>query len=125
MVEIPAEVREEWNRRDGPAVFTTVNEDHEPNSVYVSCIKMRNKEKFVIADNHFDKTKTNIFSGSYGAVLFITDENKSYQLKGPLQYETEGEIYRYMKTWLDPDFPGHGATVLEVEEVYQGSDRLA
>jgi len=29
-----------------------------------------------------------------------------------------------MKAWLDPKYPGHGAAVLHVEEVYNGATRL-
>ena len=29
-----------------------------------------------------------------------------------------------MKTWLDPKHPGHAATVLHVEQVYNGATQL-
>ncbi|MFP4050811.1 MAG: pyridoxamine 5'-phosphate oxidase family protein [Thermoplasmata archaeon] len=124
MPTLPKEVNEYWEKRDGPAVFTTVNEDDEPNAVYVSCIKKRNEEQFVIADNYFHKTKQNIENGSYGSILFITEDHDAFQVKGSLEYHTCGEIYEDMLSWLDDRFPGHAATVLNVEKVYQGSDRL-
>jgi len=124
MTSLPEEVSKKWEERDGPAVFSTVNEDDEPNSVYVSCIKKRNEKQFVIADNHFHKTKKNIKDGSYGSILFITEDHDAFQIKGSLEYHTSGEIYEEMLSWLDDRFPGHAATVLNVEKVYQGSERL-
>ncbi|MFO7992008.1 MAG: pyridoxamine 5'-phosphate oxidase family protein [Thermoplasmata archaeon] len=123
MTALPEEVR--WEKREGPAVFATVNRNGEPNAIYVSCIKKRNEEQFVIADNYFDKTRTNIENGSHGSILFITDDHESFQIKGTISYHTEGEVYEEMRGWLEPRFPGHAAAVLTVKEVYQGADRLA
>lgn len=124
MTKMPEEVSRKWKNRRGPAVFTTVNANGEPNAIYVSCIRKRNSEQFVIADNYFDKTKTNIRTNSYGSILFITEDDESFQIKGSLSYHTEWEVYDEMKDWLDPDFPGHGATVLSVDRVYSGAERL-
>jgi len=125
MTTLPEEVSKKWEEREGPAVFTTVNENGEPNAIYVSCIRKRNEEQFVIADNYFDKTKTNIKNGSYGSILFITEDHDAFQIKGSISYHEDGDIYDEMKDWLDPKYPAHAATVLHVEQVYQGADRLA
>ncbi len=66
-----------------------------------------------------------IQNGSYGSILFITEDHKSFQIKGTISYHTTGKVYDEMKGWLDPKYPGHAAAVLEVEKVYQGADRLA
>ncbi len=125
MTELPKEVSQKWEKREGPAIFTTVNQENEPNAIYVSWIQKRSEEQFVIADNYFNKTRKNIKNGSYGSILFITEDHESYQIKGGLSYHTSGDIYEDMKDWLDPDFPGHAAAVLNIEKVYKGAERLA
>jgi hypothetical protein len=82
------------------------------------------EDKIVIADNYFDKTRRNIFQGSKGSVLFMTEANKPYQLKGSIEYHTEGEIFNDMKKWNPCKHPGHAAAVLVVEEAYSGAEKL-
>jgi hypothetical protein len=43
-----------------------------------------------------------------------------------LEYLTEGKIFDEMKNgWLDKKHPGHAATVIHIEEVYSGAEKLA
>jgi hypothetical protein len=56
--------------------------------------------------------------------LFITKEGKSFQAKGSLEYHSQGELFDFMKTWNPKKHPGHGAAVLNVEEVYSGKEKL-
>lgn len=125
MSGIPAEVSQSWNERKGPIVFTTVDKDDAPNAIYATCVKMINNDSIVIADNYFDKTRNNILAGSKGSILFITDENKAFQLKGTIEYHKEGPIYNDMKNWNPKKHPGHAAAVLKVEEVYSGAKKLS
>jgi len=83
-----------------------------------------NEETIVIADNYFDKTHENILAGSKGSILFITNEDKSFQVKGTIEYHTEGKLFEDMKKWNPTKHPGHAATALKVEEVYSGSKKL-
>ncbi len=124
MKKIPEEVSKAWDKRRGPIVFSTVNREGMPNSIYSTCNSKYNEGIILVADNYFDKTKRNIISGSMGSVLFITGEDKSYQIKGPIKYYTDGDIFEDMKKWNPERLPGHGAASLEVEEVYSGSERL-
>lgn len=124
MSRLPQAVRDAWETRQGPIVLATVGQEGVPNAIYATCVKMYPDGRVVIADNFFSKTKANILSGSKGALLFITNEGKSYQLKGSFAYLTDGEYFADMKEWLDPKLPGHAAALLEVEEVYSGADRL-
>jgi len=78
----------------------------------------------VVADNYFEKTKSNIKSGSKGAILFITGDKESYQLKGPIKYYKEGEIFDDMKKWNPEKHPGHAAAALEIEEAYSGAKKI-
>ncbi len=124
MAKLPESVSSAWGKMDGPVIFTTVNSDGEPNSIYATCISKYSEEYLVVADNYFSKTKENIQSGSRGSLLFITDENKAYQVKGTIEYHTEGLIFDDMKKWNPGKHPGHAAAALKVEEVYAGSEKL-
>jgi hypothetical protein len=121
---LPETVSAAWETRQGPIVLTTVDEQGIPNAIYATCVKLYPDGKVVVADNFFQKTRANILAGSQGALLFITEEGKSYQLKGSFSYLTEGEHFDDMKAWLDPKLPGHAAALLNVEQVYSGATRL-
>ena len=125
MTVLPEEVKEAWDNREGAIVLTTVDERGIPNSIYATCVKKITEDKLVIADNYFSKTRANILGGSPGSILFITGEGKAYQVKGALEYCTDGPIFEDMKKWLEPKYPGIAATVLVVEKVYSGAEQLA
>lgn len=125
MSGIPEEVSQSWNERKGPIIFTTVDKNDVPNAIYATCVKMIDNDSIVIADNYFDKTRNNILAGSKGSILFITDENKAFQLKGTIEYHKEGPIFDDMKKWNPQKHPGHAAAVLKVEEVYSGAKKLS
>lgn len=124
MSKLPEEVSRAWDNRKGPVVFATVDEKGDPNAIYAVCVNKFDEETIVIADNYFDKTRKNILRGSRGSILFITDENQAYQLKGAIEYHKEGEIWADMKKWNPSQHPGHAAAALKVEEVYSGSAKL-
>jgi predicted pyridoxine 5'-phosphate oxidase superfamily flavin-nucleotide-binding protein len=128
MAKLTPEALQAWKQHDERMVFTTVNKDHVANSVWVICAKLINDEQFVIANNAFDKTLENIKLsnklGTKGVLLYIAPERESYQVKGSLEYYENGPIYDDMKEWLDPKFPGKGALVLNIEEVYYGANKV-
>ena len=124
MTALPKQVQEAWEKREGPAVFATVGENKNPNIIYVTCVSFFGDNKVVVADNYFSKTRKNIMLGSKGSLLFISKDNKAYQVKGKLEYHKSGELFDYMKSWNPQEHPGNAATVLLVEEVYSGADRL-
>jgi len=124
MSALPDNVSKAWDDREGPIVFTTVDGDGKPNSIYATCVKKVSEDKLVVADNYFSKTRANILTGSKGSILFITKAGKAFQVKGSIDYERQGETYDDMKKWLDSKFPGNAAAVLNVEEVYSGAEQL-
>jgi len=124
MAVLPKKVSKAWDEKEGPVIFSTVSEDGIPNAVYVTCVAKYGEEMLVVADNYFDKTRKNIFSGSKGSMLFITGEGKSYQVKGSVEYHKEGDIFADMKKWNPTKHPGHAAVVLKIEEVYSGAEKL-
>ena len=127
MASLPEIVNEAWEDRDGPIVFATVDGQKMPNVIYATCVKRVNDVQWVVADNFFHKTRANILSGSSVALLFITKARKSFQLKGTVDYQTEGPLFEDMKVWLEdlkPGLPGVAAAVLTVEEAYNGAEKL-
>jgi len=122
---LPEAVSKAWDDKDGPVIFSTVDEEGMPNAVYVTCVAKYGEEMLVVADNFFDKTRKNIFSGSKGSMLFITGDGKSYQVKGSIEYHKEGDIFADMKKWNPAKHPGHAAVALKVEEVYSGAEKLS
>ena len=124
MSVLPEKVIEAWDKRKGPVIFATVDGGGVPNAIYATCVSKFDENTIVIADNFFDKTRKNIVAGSRGSVLFITEEDKAFQLKGTIEYHTEGAVFEDMKKWNPKQHPGNAATVLRVEEVYSGSEKL-
>ena len=124
MQSLPESVKKAWEDRQAPYILTTVSENNIPNSIYVTCVKWYD-DCIVVADNKFHKTRSNIKSGSKGTLLFITEEGKSFQIKGRFEYQDSGKLYDEMKNgWLETRFPGYAATVLYAEEAYSGADKL-
>ena len=124
MAALPEAVREAWDSREGPVVLATVGDGGVPNIIYATCVGMFSPEKLVVADNYFRKTRANIQAGTRGAILFITTEGKAYQVKGSVEYCTEGAMFDDMKSWNPEQHPGHAAAVLNVEQVFSGAEQL-
>ncbi len=124
MPNLPEEVSQAWNQREGPVVLTTVDAAGEPNAIYASSVSKYAEDKLLIADNYFDKTRRNILNGSRGALVFITKDKKAYQIKGRLERLTSGPMFDDMKKWNPSRLPGHAVAVLYVEAVYQGAKKM-
>lgn len=124
MPELPKNVSAAWDEHDGPVILTTVDENGCPNAIYATCVSKYDNETLVVADNYFCKTRKNIQAGSPGSLLFITQEGKAFQVKGTIDYLTEGPIFDAMKTWNPEKHPGHAAAALKIESVYSGSEQL-
>ncbi len=125
MSKLPENVSKAWDGRKDPVIFSTVDKSAMPNAIYVTCVSKFDEETLVIADNYFDKTQANILAGSKGSILFITEDGKSFQVKGTIEYHKKGAIFEDMKGWNPEKHPGHAAVALKVEEVYSGAKKLA
>ncbi|MDI1247532.1 MAG: pyridoxamine 5'-phosphate oxidase family protein [Lacunisphaera sp.] len=124
MKTFPETVQTAWANREGPIVLATVDAGGQPNVIYAGSVREYGDDTLVIADNYFNKTRANILAGSRGALLFITKERKSYQLKGRFTYHTSGPVFDDMKTWNPAKHPGHAAAALKVEQIFCGAERL-
>lgn len=121
---LPQIVSEAWENKEKAIIFTTVNKQGIPNSIYATCIARYGENKILVANNYFHKTLENIKSGTKGSILFITNQGKSFQLKGTLSYFEDGELFDNMKSWNPARLPGHGVVALEIEEVFTGAEKL-
>jgi len=124
MTALPENLLQAWKNRNAPIILTTVDGDGMPNSIYATCAGNFGEDKLVVADNYFNKTRANIKTGTKGTILFMTTDNKAYQVKGTMSYQTEGAVYDDMKCWNPEQHPGHAAAVLTVEEAYSGGEKL-
>lgn len=124
MSKITEDLKKEWDKRDGAVVFSTVDAAGAPNSIYATCVGIYEDNKVIVANNYFDKTMKNIKAGGKASVLFITDEKKSYQIKGTLEYFTTGPVFDFMKSWNPKEHPGHGAAAIKIESIYSGAQKL-
>jgi len=124
MKTLPKEVCDAWESRKGPIVFTTVDEQQRPNAIYATCVSKYDDQRLLVADNFFGKTRQNILSGSKGSILFITEDDTSFQIKGRIEYHCKGDVYKDMKKWNPIKLPGRAVAILIVEEVYSGSKQL-
>jgi len=122
--KIPEDLQKQWDNREAAIVFSTVSEQGVPNSIYATCVSRYNDCTFLVANNFFEKTLKNIIPGCKGIILFINKDGKSFQLKGTVKYFTSGNEFEDMKKWNPAKLPGHGVAVLNVEEVYNGADKL-
>ena len=124
MTALSKEVIEAWEEHVGPTALATVGADGGPNVVYATCVRLLDETRFIIADNFFSKTRDNVLNGSKGALLFITKEDKAYQIKGNFEYHRDGEPFDHMKTWNPSHLPGNAAVVMHIEEVFSGAEKL-
>jgi hypothetical protein len=124
MAKIPASVTTAWDNHVGAVILTTVDKNNIPNSIYATCVARYGDERFVVADNYFDKTRANIKNGSSASLLFITDADKAYQVKGSIEYHQSGPIFDDMKQWNPEKHPGHAAVAIVAEEIYTGSEKI-
>ncbi|MCG8565158.1 MAG: pyridoxamine 5'-phosphate oxidase family protein [Desulfobacterales bacterium] len=124
MPALPQEAADAWEHKKGPVILTTVDGQGIPNSIYATCVAQFDPETLVVANNYFSKTQANIQAGGQASLLFITGENAAYQVKGTIEYHTQGPVFDHMKGWNPEKHPGHGAAALKVESVFKGAEQL-
>jgi len=124
MTKMTKEALDVWENREDAIILTTVSSKGIPNSIYATCVKLFDESTVLIADNYFDKTKSNLLSNEKASVLFISKKGKSIQLKGKVEYKTEGMYYGNMKSWNPEKHPGKGVAVFEIQEIYSGAKKL-
>ncbi len=107
----------------------TVDKNAIPNVIYVSYLKYLDDETIIIADNKFSKTRINLDSNpNLSFVVLNADTKKSYQIKGSVEYLTDGDIYQSVVDWVHlkmPEITPKAAVYMQVEEVFCGAEKIA
>lgn len=124
MSAMPQDVKKAWERREGPIVLTTVGNDGNPNNIYTTNANMMDDDKIVIANKYIDRSMKNVLPESEGSLVFVTDDNKHYLIKGDIFYDYGGKHYKFMKSWSGDRHPGHGAAVVDIHEVYESGEKV-
>ena len=124
MKKLPEVILSGWKSMKGPAIITTVDARGVTNSIYATCISILNNEKILVANNFFNKTLANIKEGCKGNILFLTEDDKAYQLKGTFSHETSGDAFDDMKKWNPETLPGVGVAILDVDEIFSGATKI-
>ena len=112
-----------------PACVATASADGIPNIVYVTFIKAVDGDSLVVADNKFDKTRSNLDANPRMSVVVLDPEaKKAYQMKCRAECVTQGDRYDRVVDWVRekrPEMTPKAAFYLSVDEVYCGAERLA
>ena len=124
MSEVKNSVRKAWKERKGPVVFTTVGIDGNPNNIYSTDVNLYEDERFVIANKYIDRSMKDRLPDSQGTLVFVTKDHRLYLVKGDIHYEYGGENYKFMKSWSEDRHPGHGAAVVNINEVYENGRKV-
>ena len=124
MSVVTESIREAWKNRQGPVVLTSVGNDGNPNNIYATEVKMRDDDKFVISNTFIDRSMKNKLSDSEGSLVFVTQDKKSYLIRGDVHYEYAGKNFKFMKSWSEDRHPGHGAAVVEINEVFEDGKQV-
>ena len=122
--QLPYVVQAAFAALQAPVVFGTVDAQGTFNAAYGMPCKVVERDKVVLCDTYFAKTRANLLSGSHGAVLYLTSDMKPYQVKGALEYLTTGSLFVEVRDSIDPKHPRVAAIILPVKEVYSGAEKL-
>ena len=123
MAKLPEAVKKAIDKQDVFPIATCSSEGVS-NVVYVAYLKTTDDETVLIADNYFDKTRSNILSNPKMSFAVRDKDKGSFQIKGNVERLTDGPVFEEMQEWVRDDLPRVAAVVLHVEEVYNGAKRL-
>ena len=123
MAKLPEAVKKAIDKQDVFPIATCSSEGVS-NVVYVAYLKTIDDETVLIADNYFDKTRSNILSNPKMAFVVRDKDKGSFQIKGNVERLTAGPIFEEMRKWARDGLPRVAAVVLHVEEVYNGAEQL-
>ncbi len=123
MVQLTDEVRQAIAKQEYLPVATS-SDDGIPNVVYVKYLKVVDDCTILIADNYFHKTRNNIISNGKIAFVVLDDDKGSYQVKGSSRRLESGPMFDEVQKWVSDDLPKAAAVVVNVEEIYNGAERI-
>ena len=126
MTVMPAEVKELFAEVDD-VVFSTANEDGQPNSCIVGMKAVIDDETVYLSDQFFKKTLANVQANPKVAIVFWKGRD-AYELYGTARYVTEGAEFEEQKAWVDAAFEKMGMPIkakggcfVKIESVFSSS----
>jgi len=123
MASLNESARKAWENRQGPCILTTVSPDKTPNSIYVTCVSQFGDDAILVADNFFSKTRDNVKKGGIASLLYMGADGTAIQIKGRVEYQTQGPAFDDMKKW-NGSRPGVGVALVKIDSVFNGSKQL-
>jgi len=124
MVKMPPEVRETLEKQ-WPYPMATASAEGKPNVIYIGILKILDDETLIIADNFFNKTAANLAENPWVSIVCWTpDPRRSYQIKGRVTFQDEGDLFGDLKENVHqrrPEINVRRAVVMKIEEIYEAN----
>jgi len=104
--------------KEGKTIYlATSSKNKSPNLVAVECIGLI-KNKVLIADCHFNKTRKNLKENNKAAIL-TTGNGEFFQIKGKTEYQTSGKAFdKAVKSLIGTDLKAEGVVLVSCDEIY-------
>ena len=123
MAQLTVEVKKAVSQQEVFPVATS-NQDRIPNVVYVKYLKVIDDQTVLIADNYLNKTRDNILNNGKITFAVLDGDKGSYQIKGTAERFEKGSMYDEVQNWVPERLPRTAAVVMNVEEIYNGAERI-
>jgi len=124
MAQLTVEVKKAVSQQEVFPVATS-NQDRIPNVVYIKYLKVIDDQTILIADNYLNKTRDNILNNGKIAFVVLDGDKGSYQIKGTAERFEKGSMYDEVRNWVPERLPRTAAVVMNVEEIYNGAERIS
>ena len=109
MAIIP-EAAQELFKKVPDVIFSTANEQGQPNSCIVGMKAILDDETVYLSDQFFKKTLANIQANQKVSVLFW-EGHTAYQIYGTARYINEGEEFEAQAAWVNAAFEKMGMPI--------------
>ena len=123
MAQLTVEVKKAVSQQEVFPVATS-NQDRIPNVVYIKYLKVIDDQTVLIADNYLNKTRDNILNNGKITFAVLDGDKGSYQIKGTAERFEKGSMYDEVQNWVPERLPRTAAVVMNVEEIYNGAERI-
>jgi len=123
MARLTVEVKKAVSQQEVFPVATS-NQDRIPNVVYIKYLKVIDDQTVLIADNYLNKTRDNILNNGKITFAVLDGDKGSYQIKGTAERFEKGSMYDEVQNWVPERLPRTAAVVMNVEEIYNGAERI-
>ena len=121
-MKMPSDVKDVVAKQK-PLPFATADKNGKPNVIFVTMWKILDDETILFVDNAYNKTRKNLeVNPIVSIVTYDSEVKKSYQIKGTVEIETEGDRYKIAREMADAKKQaGKAAVIFHVKEIYDTS----